>query len=173
MALKNVTKIVGWFFLAVGILGFIPAFRSDVVVMDDGLRVHAAHGLLFGIFPVNAVHNIIHIAFGIWGITAGSAAASSLSYCRATSVICAVMAFMGVLPVLSTFFGLAPLHGANVALHVSIALVTGYFGFVYAKRPAFRDLSQAHADVGVSDLSHLPGSTPRDAYDRVPGSRLP
>jgi hypothetical protein len=57
--------IVGIAFLAVGILGFIPGITTDY----DSLGFVDQHGAkLLGIFEVNALHNIVHLAFGVAGI---------------------------------------------------------------------------------------------------------
>jgi hypothetical protein len=54
--------IVGIAFLAVGILGFIPGITTDY----DSLGFVDQHGAkLLGIFEVNALHNIVHLAFGV------------------------------------------------------------------------------------------------------------
>ncbi len=56
--LKNVAMIVGIIFLAVGVLGFVPALAPD--------------GKLLAIFAVNAAHNVVHLLVGILGILSAS-----------------------------------------------------------------------------------------------------
>lgn len=41
-----------------------------------------------------------------------------------------LVVIMGLIPVLRTTFGLIPLYGHDVWLHVLLAAVAGYFGFV-------------------------------------------
>ena len=40
-----------------------------------------------------------------------------------------LLTVMGLIPGLSTTFGLVPIYGADVALHAVIAAVSAYFGF--------------------------------------------
>lgn len=128
MKTRTFALILGLAFLAVGILGFVP--RLVVMPPDQpALRVEIAHGLLFGLFPVNAVHNAVHLLFGIWGVVVWRDFAASRTYSRSVAVIYAVLAVAGLVPGLNTLFGLVPLHGHDVWLHAVIAIVSAYFGF--------------------------------------------
>lgn len=128
MKTRTFALILGIAFLAVGILGFVPQL-VEIPAEQPGLRVEMAHGLLFGLFPVNAVHNAVHLAFGIWGVVVWRDFAASRLYARSVAVIYAVLAVLGLVPATSTLFGLAPLHGHDVWLHVVIAVASAYFGF--------------------------------------------
>lgn len=128
MKTRTFALILGLAFLAVGILGFVP--RLVVMPPDQpALRVEIAHGLLFGLFPVNAIHNAVHLLFGVWGVVVWRDFAASRTYSRSVAVIYAVLAVAGLIPGLNTLFGLVPLHGHDVWLHAVIALASAYFGF--------------------------------------------
>jgi hypothetical protein len=62
-----------------------------------------AGGLLLGLFPVNVLHNVIHLVFGVWGPMAARSADGVVAYCRVTSVI--YLWLHGVIGVLLTFVG--------------------------------------------------------------------
>jgi hypothetical protein len=128
MKIRYFALIYGIVFLLVGIAGFVPAFVTPMD-MPRNLAVEAGHGLLFGLFPVNIVHNLVHIAFGVWGLVAYRALASARLYARAVAVIYAILAVMGLIPGLDTMFGLVPLHGHDVWLHILLAAVAAYFGW--------------------------------------------
>jgi hypothetical protein len=130
MTLKSFTALMGWVFLILGILGFIPNFSTIPHVSDPSLTVNAAHGRLLGLFPVNALHNLIHLGFGIWGLTASTDILASRIFCRSNCIVYTAMALMGLFPGLNTFFGIVPLHGHDVWLHAAIAALTGYYGYV-------------------------------------------
>jgi hypothetical protein len=131
MVLKRFTLILGIVFLAVGILGFVPAFVTYPLSGDPGLGVHTGHGRLFGLFPVNVLHNLIHLAFGVWALIASRDSAQSRLFCRSNAIIYAVLAIAGFVPGLNTLFGLVPLYGHDVWLHAVVALATGYFGWAW------------------------------------------
>jgi hypothetical protein len=133
MKVRYFALAYGIVFLLVGIAGFIPALVTPIHTTHD-LAIEAGHGLLFGLFPVNVVHNLIHIAFGIWGLAAYRTWSSARLYARSVAIIYAVLAIMGLIPVLNVVFGLAPIHGHAVWLHVVLAAVAAYFG--WAVKPA-------------------------------------
>lgn len=129
MKTRTFALILGIAFLAAGILGFVPRLVT-MPASQPALMVESTHGLLFGLFPVNAVHNLLHLAFGVWGVVVWRDFAASRLYCRSVAVIYAVLAVLGLIPATSTLFGLAPIHGHDVWLHGVIALASAYFGFV-------------------------------------------
>ena len=135
MALRYFALIYGLVFLTVGIAGFIPGLSEPA---GEG----AAHGLLFGLFPVNALHNLVHIAFGIWGLAAYRSLTGARLYARSVAVIYAVLAVMGLIPGLDTTFGLVPLYGHDVWLHAVLAAVAAYFGWF--ARPGGEPAAQRH-----------------------------
>lgn len=130
MKIRYFALAFGIVFLLVGIAGFIPALVTPPVEMTRDLAIEAGHGRLFGLFPVNVVHNLIHIAFGVWGLAAYRTLSSARVYARSVAVIYAVLAVMGFIPVLNVVFGLAPIHGHAIWLHVVLAAVAAYFGWV-------------------------------------------
>ncbi len=93
-------------------------------------------GSLLGIFPSNILHNLVHLVVGIWGIAAYRSLASSRIFAKSIAVIFGVLFVMGIIPVLRTTFGLIPLYGANVVLHLVTALLGVYFGWVVSEREA-------------------------------------
>ena len=130
MATRYFALILGIFYLIVGILGFFPPLLRALPLDAPNTFVNFLEGTLLGIFPSNILHNVVHLAVGIWGIAAYRHLSSSRSFARSIAVIFAVLFLMGLVPVLRTTFGLIPLYGANVVLHLVTALLRGYFGWV-------------------------------------------
>ncbi|GAA0578470.1 DUF4383 domain-containing protein [Caenispirillum bisanense] len=128
-AVRTFALILGIVFVVVGIAGFIPAFVVAPAT-DAGLALDHGHGRLFGLFPVNWLHNLVHLAFGVWGLVASRGFGGARGYARAVAVIYAVLAVMGLIPVLRTTFGLIPLYGHDIWLHFAIAAVAAVFGFM-------------------------------------------
>ncbi|WP_158045648.1 DUF4383 domain-containing protein [Skermanella pratensis] len=128
MSTRYFSLVLGIVFLLVGIAGFIPGLMHMPEQAAD-VEVTENFGRLFGLFPVNALHNIVHIIFGIWGIAAYRSYAGARGYSRAVAVIYAVLAVMGFIPGLNTTFGLIPLYGNDIWLHAVIAIAAAYFGF--------------------------------------------
>ena len=135
MNIQRFALVFGIVFLVVGIAGFIPGLTPAHRHPDVGLQ--AGLGLLFGLFPVNILHNLVHLLFGGWGLAASRSVSGSLGYAKATAVIYAVLMLMGLIPALNLHatFGLIPLYGHDIWLHAVLAVGAGYFGFVH-REPA-------------------------------------
>lgn len=133
MRTRYFALVYGIVFLAIGIAGFIPGLVAPPQPTAD-VAAETGFGRLFGLFPVNWLHNLVHIAFGIWGLAAYRAFSQARLYARSVAVIYAVLAIMGLIPVLNTTFGLIPLYGHDIWLHVVLAAVAAYFGFAPESR---------------------------------------
>lgn len=126
---RRFALVFGIIYLVVGIAGFIPPLLTHPADDTHQLRVGAMSGHLLGLFPVNAVHSLVHLAIGIWGLAAAKSTGASVTYGRSLAVIYGVLAIMGLIPALSTVFGLVPLYGHDIWLHAGTALIAAYFGF--------------------------------------------
>jgi hypothetical protein len=129
MTTRTFALIAGIVYLAVGVLGFVPQLLTAPPASAPALGIHAFHGYLLGLFPVNLMHNLVHIAIGAWGIAAYRGATNARTYAKALAVIYGILALMGLIPALNTLFGLAPIHGHDVWLHALTAAIAAYFGW--------------------------------------------
>lgn len=130
---RTFALVFGVVYLLVGIAGFIPGLNNhDTTDLIKPLAVEAAHGRLMGLFPVNAMHNIVHILIGIWGIVGSRSLGGARLFARGVVVLYGLLTIMGLLPMpaMQTMFGLAPLYSHDIWLHALSALVAAYFGFV-------------------------------------------
>lgn len=126
--------LYGIVFLLAGIAGFVPGLSPEHA--HPGVAVEGASRLALGLFPVNVIHNLVHLLFGLWGLAVARSEAAARLYAKAVAVIYAVLTLAGLVPGADTLFGLAPLYGNDVWLHALLAAVAGYAGFV--SRPAVR-----------------------------------
>jgi hypothetical protein len=123
---RTFALILGVAFLLAGIAGFFPApLPPDAppLTMDHG------YGLALGMLPVNTLHNVVHLLFGVLGLAAYGGAFSARLYAQVVAVSYLLLAILGLLPATNTTFGLIPIYGADVALHGVIGLAAAYFGF--------------------------------------------
>ena len=111
---QRVAQVFGWIFLAVGIIGF---FYSHTMEMQ----------MLLGIFPVNFLHNTVHIVFGILGLLAAQSFGMAKTYAQIVGVIYILLALMGAVD--PTGLGLVPLGGNDIWLHAVLGIVLVFFGF--------------------------------------------
>lgn len=129
MNTRTFALIFGIAFLAIGAGGFVPGlFQSGVP--DPALTMTHGYGHALGLFPVNTLHNIVHLLFGVWGILAYRSYGGARTYFRVVAVVYGLLMIMGLLEPTRTTFGLVPLYGNDVWLHALLALVAAYFGWV-------------------------------------------
>ena len=133
MNTRTFALIFGLVFLVIGLGGFIPGMvmppHTDIPP-DADVTVRSFFGYELDLFPVNVLHNIVHILFGVWGLLAYRSYGGARTYFRAVAVIYALLTVMGLVPALNTTFGLIPIYGNDVWLHALLALVAAYFGWV-------------------------------------------
>ena len=100
-----------------------------------GVTVHANHGYLLGLFPVNVLHNLVHILFGVLGV-ASAYGGWSRGYCQFVAIAYGLLAVLGLIPTANVnhTFGLIPIEGHDVWLHALIAIVAAIFGWGVAAR---------------------------------------
>ena len=129
MSIRTFASVAGILYIGAGILGFIPGITSPPPMGAPPLTVEGSYGYLLGLFPVNVLHNVVHIGIGIWGLLASGSGAMARIFAISVAVIYSLLAVMGVLPEVHTFFGFVPLFGHDVWLHAVTAVIAGYFGF--------------------------------------------
>lgn len=135
MATRYAALVAGIAYLAVGLLGLIGiATVADTTLPP--LAVSAQYGRLLGLFPVNVLHNIVHLLIGIWGIAAYRTFGASRTFLRVLAIFYGLLVIMGLLPEpFRTTFGLIPIMSHDVWLHALSALLAAYFGFVARQEP--------------------------------------
>lgn len=138
MNTRKFALIWGIVFLGLAATGLIPGLLQPPHAGDPDLAVDAMHGRALGIFPVNILHTLVHAAFGIWGLVASRSWDAAKTYAKAVAIIYALFVIMGLIPGLATTFGLVPLHGNDVWLHILLAAPAAYFGFMHRDRTADR-----------------------------------
>jgi Domain of unknown function (DUF4383) len=137
MNTRTFALIFGIIFLIVGAGGFIPGLNMmdhSGHPNDAEVTLRSFFGYELGLFPVNLLHNIVHLLFGVWGLLAYKSLSAAKNYARSVAIIYAVLMVMGLIPGLNTMFGLVPLYGNDVWLHALLAGVAAYFGFVHRDR---------------------------------------
>jgi len=128
--------VTGIFFFIIGIMGFSPAFVQASAYTPEAANLGFAsqYGNLLGLFPVNLLHNCVHLILGLAGILSSIALDSSRVYSRIICGIYGFLAIIGFFPALNTTFGLMPVFGNNIWLHGITAAIAFYFGFIATPR---------------------------------------
>ena len=130
MNVGTAALVFGLVFVLAGLSGFFaapPPPDAPPLIVDHG------HGLALGLLPVNTLHNIVHLFFGVLGIAASRGTlVSGRGYFQIVAVSYTLLAVLGLIPATQTTFGLIPIWGNDVWLHALLAAGAAYFGFVAA-----------------------------------------
>lgn len=130
MSTRTFALIVGIAYVVAGLLGFVPGITQPPPAHAPDLAVDAGYGYLLGLFPINFLHNLVHLAIGAWGLIAYRNYSSARTFAQGLAIIYGLLAIMGLIPALNTTFGLVPIFGHDVWLHALTALAAAYFGFM-------------------------------------------
>jgi hypothetical protein len=122
---QRLAQVFGWAFIGVGLAGFAAT----------GGSMEADHVLaprLFGLFPVNVLHNVVHLVFGLWGVLGARSAGAARGYLLGAGLVYLLLAALGY--VAPNGFGLVPIGGNDVGLHLFLALGLLFSGLLTSAR---------------------------------------
>jgi hypothetical protein len=133
MNTRTFALALGIALILAGVAGFIPGLVTQGPhVAGAAPAAGVSFGYLLGLFPVNGLHNLVHIAWGLYGVLAWRSLRGAQGFAKASTVVYGALVVLGLLPGLNTLFGVIPLFGHDVWLHALIAIASAYFGFARA-----------------------------------------
>jgi hypothetical protein len=116
---RTFALVIGLLFLVLGIFGFVPSLTTE------------GGEYLFGIFAVDAVHNLVYILIGALGVAAYYWDRARL-YCQVLGVFMLLIGIMGFIPALvfeEKLLGIFAVNLADNVLHLVVGAVAAYLGF--------------------------------------------
>jgi hypothetical protein len=119
---KTAAVLFGIVFILIGILGFVPGITTNE--------------MLLGIFHVNAAHNVVHLLSGAVALFTGMTSfGASRMYFRIFGVIYGLVAILGLMNMgqHTMLLGLISNNDADTFLHIAIAAVSLFLGFMPAR----------------------------------------
>ena len=118
---QRVAQIFGVLFILAAIGGFLATGMGNMEA-DPALAPRAG-----GLFPVNVLHNVVHLVLGIWGLMASRSFSGAKSYAQIAGVLYIVLAVVGF--VSPNGFGFVPLGGNDIWLHAVFGVILAGAGF--------------------------------------------
>jgi hypothetical protein len=116
--MKSPFLVLGAVLVVVGILGFVMPSP------------------LLGLFEVNALHNVIHLASGALTLFAATQGIGAMrTWGRLFGVVYLLVAILGFVMPEGDVFGLMHVNTPDNLLHMALALVFLYFGLLAPPRP--------------------------------------
>jgi uncharacterized protein DUF4383 len=130
---------IGWgvALVVVGALGFVPA------VAPMGA---AGHPELFGLFAVNAAHNVVHVLSGLFALAVGfSSEAASRIYFRVFGILYGLLAVVGFFAGGRELLGVVAHNLPDAVLHLVIAAGSLFLGFARLGAPLFTGIGHRNS----------------------------
>jgi Domain of unknown function (DUF4383) len=119
-AVQTAALVVGIVFIVIGILGFIPGITTNIeTLMFAG---HESGALLFGVFQVSILHNIVHLLYGIAGVALARTFSGARNYLIWGGAVYLVLWLYGLFVVLDSPANFVPLNDADDWLHLVLGL---------------------------------------------------
>ncbi|GAB3651592.1 DUF4383 domain-containing protein [Glycomyces tarimensis] len=128
------TMVVAAVFLVVGVLGFIPGVTTEYDSMT--FAGHESSAMLFGVFAVSVLHNIVHLLFGIVGFLMARSVSGSVAYLIGGGLVYLVLWIYGLVIDLDSAANFVPVNNADNWLHLGLAI--GMIGLGTAFRMRLR-----------------------------------
>lgn len=123
---KTIALLFGLIYTIVGILGFVPSLGGTFAISPPTTLLYY--------FPVNVLHNIVHLVIGIAGLVMSRTEASGASFCKIFGTLLIIIGLVGFVWPANLDASLLPLRGNDVWLHLGSGVVLLIFGL--ASKPA-------------------------------------
>lgn len=133
MAIRMLAIGAGMTFLLLGVCGFV----SGCVDHDDLLRFAGpdSGALLFGVFEVSVLHNVVHLVLGMAGLAASGRAETASRYLVIAGLLCLLLCAYGMV-VTTVAVGspanLLPDNRADNWLYLGLAVALSSLGLLTA-----------------------------------------
>ncbi len=125
---RLIVLVFGVVYVLVGIFGFIPGVTTQGQVAD----APSATGAVLGIFPVNLLHNLVHLIIGAALLYGATSTANAIMVARGVGIVYLLIGILGFIA--PDTFGLMPIGGNDIWLHLASAAVLLIVGFALPDR---------------------------------------
>lgn len=130
--LQTAAMAVGAVFLLVGVLGFVPGITTGY----DALKLagHESDAMLLGIFQVSVLHNVVHLLFGVAGLSMAKTVGGAKAFLVGGGAVYLVLWLYGLVVGPHTPANFVPLNTADNWLHFLLGTAMVALGVVLGKR---------------------------------------
>jgi len=115
---RRVALIFGIVYTAIGIAGFLAPL---------GGTIGMSPATLLGLAQVNFVHNVMHLVFGLLGLSAASDEARAAGFCQWMGILLIALGVLGFF--LPDPYGVVPLGGNDPWIHIITGGILAFVGF--------------------------------------------
>ncbi|GAA1680552.1 DUF4383 domain-containing protein [Glycomyces endophyticus] len=148
-AVQQGLSVVSWFFLLIGVLGFVPLVTPGY----SGIAFAGSDGSaeLFGVFGISVLTNLLHLAFGVLGFIMSWMAGAARRTLIGGGV---VFALLGLYGLFTDAAGAGNFLGSNWAtglLHLGLGIVMVVLGVVLHRRLPRESEARGEGDFGETN----------------------
>jgi len=133
---RTAAMVFGVVFLLVGIAGFVPGITQHLDRLE--WAGHESGAKLLGIFQVSALHNVVHLLFGVVGIAAARTESAARWFLIGGGIVYAVLFVYGLIIDKGTNADFVPLNRADDWLHLALAAAMVLAGLLPGRHTARR-----------------------------------
>ena len=134
--LQTVAMLTGIVFLLLGILGFIPGITTDA---PGNFAGHDSDAELFGIFQTSILLNIVHLLFGLAGLSLAGTRDGARTFLIGGGVIYLLLWILGLIGGANW----VPANTADNWLHFVLGVGMVGAGFLLSREGAMRTTATA------------------------------
>ncbi|NEE03029.1 DUF4383 domain-containing protein [Phytoactinopolyspora halotolerans] len=116
---RTAAYLVAVVFLLVGVAGFIPGITTDYDMME--FAGPDSEAMLFGVFAVSVLHNIVHLLFGIVGLLLARTVRLARTYLIAGGLVYLALFIFGIVIDQDEDVNFVPVNDADNWLHLGLA----------------------------------------------------
>ena len=102
------------------VVGFVPGITGNYDEL--GFAGHHSEAMLLGLFQVSALHNIVHLLFGVAGIALARTAAGARSFLLYGGIIYLVLFVYGLVVPQDSDGNFVPLNSFDNILHLLLGV---------------------------------------------------
>ncbi|WP_427173530.1 DUF4383 domain-containing protein [Arthrobacter sp. 92] len=131
---KNVQRaslVAGAAFALVGVLGFIPGITTEYQSLD--FAGNESQAMLFGVFQVSVLHNLVHLLFGIAGLTMARRPLPARNFLIGAGVACLMLWVAGLILAQDSPVNIVPLNIADNWLHLTLGMGLIALGVAFSR----------------------------------------
>jgi hypothetical protein len=134
--IRTTAAVMGVVFLLVGAAGFIPGITTNYDQLS--FAGHESEAMLFGVFQVSVLHNIVHLLYGVAGLALARTVSGARLFLIGGGAIYALLWLYGLVIDHGSDANFVPLNGADNWLHLGLAVAMVGLGLALSPRDRTR-----------------------------------
>lgn len=134
---QHAAKAVAVVFGLVGLLGFLPGITTNIGALE--FAGHHSEAMLFGLFAVSVLHNVVHLLFAVTGLAFATTPGAARGFLVGGGLVYLLLALFGLLVGEDSTANFIPVNAADDWLHLGLAGGMIALGLLLSSRMTHED----------------------------------